>query len=70
MRVHQPGGHLMRERGAEVEDWTWRTTRRRFGTLWRLTKPYRGRTFFSVFSLLTATAAALAPPYLAKYALD
>ncbi|MGH2998122.1 MAG: ABC transporter ATP-binding protein, partial [Gaiellaceae bacterium] len=42
----------------------------RFGTLWRLTKPYRGRTFFSVFSLLTATAAALAPPYLAKYALD
>jgi ABC-type multidrug transport system fused ATPase/permease subunit len=70
MRVHQPGGHLMRERGAEVEDWSWRTTRRRFGTLWRLTRPYRARTFFSVFSLLTATASALAPPYLAKYALD
>jgi ATP-binding cassette subfamily B protein len=60
----------MRERGAEVEDWSWRTTRRRFGTLWRLTKRYRVRTSFSVVSLLTATMAALAPPYLAKYALD
>jgi ATP-binding cassette subfamily B protein len=60
----------MRERGAEVEDWSWRTTRRRFGTLWRLTKQYRVRTSFSVISLLTATMAALAPPYLAKYALD
>ncbi|MBV8598174.1 MAG: ABC transporter ATP-binding protein, partial [Actinobacteria bacterium] len=36
----------------------------------RLTRPYRGRTLFSVVSLLTATATALAPPYLAKYALD
>ncbi|HET7571340.1 MAG TPA: ABC transporter ATP-binding protein [Gaiellaceae bacterium] len=70
MRVHQPGGHLLRERGAEVEDWSWRQTRRRMGTLWRLTRPYRGRTGFSVVSLLTATATALAPPYLAKYALD
>ena len=70
MRVHQPGGHLMHQRGAEVEDWSWNTTRRRLGVLWRLTKPYRLRCFFSVFSLLTATAAALAPPFLAKYALD
>jgi ABC-type multidrug transport system fused ATPase/permease subunit len=70
MRVHQPGGSLMRARGAEVEDWSWRQTRRRLGTLWRLTRPYRGRTGFSVVSLLTATATALAPPYLAKYALD
>jgi ABC-type multidrug transport system fused ATPase/permease subunit len=70
MRVHQPGGHLMRERSAQVEDWSWNTTRRRLGVLWRLTKPYRSRTFFSLFSLLTATAAALAPPFLAKYALD
>ena len=38
--------------------------------LWRLTKPYRFRTFLSVFSLLAATATALAPPLLAKYALD
>jgi ATP-binding cassette, subfamily B, bacterial len=69
MRVHQPGGYLMRQRGAQVEDWSWNTTRRRLGVLWRLTKPYRLRTFFSVFSLLTATATALAPPLLAKSAL-
>jgi len=70
VRVHQPGGHLMRERGAEVGDWSWRSTRRRLGTLWRLTRPYRGRTALSVFSLLAATVTALAPPYLAKFALD
>jgi len=70
MRVHQPGGHLVRQRGADVEDWSWNTTRRRLGVLWRLTKPYRLRTFLSVFSLLAATATALAPPFLAKYALD
>ncbi len=70
MRVHQAGGSLMRQRGAEVDDWSWNTTRRRLGVLWRLTKPYRLRTFFSVFSLLAATATALAPPSLAKYALD
>jgi ATP-binding cassette subfamily B protein len=60
----------MRERGAEVRDWTWKTTRRRLGVLWTLTKPYRFRTFLSFFSLLAATATALAPPLLAKYALD
>jgi ATP-binding cassette subfamily B protein len=70
MRVHQAGSHLTQQRGAQVDDWSWRTTRRRFGTLWRLTRPYRGRTGLSVVSLLTATATALAPPYLAKYALD
>jgi ABC-type multidrug transport system fused ATPase/permease subunit len=70
VRVHQPGGHLTRQRGADVEDWSWNTTRRRLGVLWRLTKPYRFRTFLSVFSLLAATATALAPPLLAKYALD
>jgi ABC-type multidrug transport system fused ATPase/permease subunit len=70
MRVHQPGGHLMRQRAAEVEDWSWNTTRRRLGVLWRLTTPYRLRTSFSAFSLLAATATALAPPFLAKYALD
>jgi ATP-binding cassette subfamily B protein len=60
----------MQQRGAEVRDWTWKTTRRRLGVLWRLTKPYRFRTFLSFFSLLAATATALAPPLLAKYALD
>jgi ATP-binding cassette subfamily B protein len=61
---------LMRERGADVDDWSWGKTRRRLGLLWRLTRPYRSRTALSVVSLLTATATALAPPYLAKYALD
>jgi ABC-type multidrug transport system fused ATPase/permease subunit len=70
VRVHQAGGHLMQQRGADVRDWTWKTTRRRLGVLWRLTKPYRFRTFLSFFSLLAATATALAPPLLAKYALD
>jgi ABC-type multidrug transport system fused ATPase/permease subunit len=70
VRVYQHGGSLTRQRGAKVEDWSWNSTRRRLGVLWRLTKPYRLRTFFSVFSLLAATATALAPPFLAKYALD
>ena len=60
----------MQERGADVDDWSWSKTRRRLGLLWRLTRPYRARTALSVVSLLTATATALAPPYLAKYALD
>jgi ABC-type multidrug transport system fused ATPase/permease subunit len=70
MRVWQPGGHLMRERGAEVQDWSWGRTRRRVLTLARLTSPYKVRTAFSVVSLLAATATALAPPFLSKYALD
>jgi ATP-binding cassette subfamily B protein len=70
VRVYQHGGSLTRQRGAEVDDWSWNSTRRRLGVLWRLTKPYRLRTFLSVFSLLAATATALAPPFLAKYALD
>jgi ATP-binding cassette subfamily B protein len=61
---------MSRRTAAEVEDWSWNTTRRRLGVLWRLTKPYRVRTAFSAFSLLTATVTALAPPLLAKYALD
>src|SRR5205807_1422247 len=70
MRVHQPGGQLMQQRGGAVADWSWGQTRRRLGLLWRLTKRYRGRVALSVASLLTATGTALAPPYLAKYALD
>ncbi|TMK56538.1 MAG: ABC transporter ATP-binding protein [Actinobacteria bacterium] len=60
----------MRERGADVEDWSWARTRRRLATLARLTAPYKWRTIISIFSLLAATATALAPPFLAKYALD
>src|SRR2546421_8727345 len=70
MRVWQPGGHLMRERSAQVDDWSWRRTRRRLATLARLPAPYKTRTALSVVSLLAATATALAPPLLAKYAVD
>jgi ABC-type multidrug transport system fused ATPase/permease subunit len=70
VKLQQPGSHLMEERGAAVKDWSWRRTRRRFGTLARLTAPYKGRTALSAVSLLAATATALAPPFLAKYALD
>jgi ABC-type multidrug transport system fused ATPase/permease subunit len=70
MRVWQPGGHLMRERGAQVEDWSWQRTRRRLGMLLRLTRPYKTRTLLSVVALVVATATALAPPYLSKYAVD
>jgi ABC-type multidrug transport system fused ATPase/permease subunit len=70
MRVWQPGSHLTMQRGAEVDDWSWHRTRRRLATLARLTAPYRTRTIFSIFSLLLATATALAPPLLAKYAID
>src|SRR5436305_11138829 len=70
MRVWQPGGHLMRDRTAQVEDWSWRRTRRRLGMLLRLTRRYKGRTARSVCALLLAAATALAPPFLSKYAVD
>jgi ABC-type multidrug transport system fused ATPase/permease subunit len=70
VRVHQPGSHLTRVRGAEVDDWSWRATARRISTLARLTAPYKARTALAIFFLLLATAISLAPPYLAKLAID
>jgi ATP-binding cassette subfamily B protein len=70
VRVWQPGSHLSAIRKVEVDDWSWRRTRRRIGALARLTSPYKVRTALSVVSLLAATATALAPPFLAKYAVD
>jgi ABC-type multidrug transport system fused ATPase/permease subunit len=70
VRVWQPGGHLMRQRDAEVQDWSWRRTVRRVRTLASLTRPYKVRTALAVASLLAATLTALAPPYLAKVAVD
>src|SRR5213594_391341 len=70
MKVYQPGSHLLERHGAHVRDWSWRRTRRRLGTLARLIAPYKARTSLSVFSLLAATATALAPPFLSKYAVD
>ena len=70
MKVWQPGGHLSEQRDAEVGDWSWRRTRRRIGVLVRLTVPYRGRTALALGTLLVYTLVALAPPYLAKLAID
>jgi ABC-type multidrug transport system fused ATPase/permease subunit len=70
VRVHQPGGHLMRARGATVEDWSWRATARRVRTLARLAAKYKARTALAIFFLLLATGVSLLPPYLAKLAID
>ena len=70
MRVYQPGSHLLQERDAKVRDWSWPRTRRRLRTLHGLAAPYRWRAILSLVSLLAATVTALAPPLLAKYALD
>jgi ATP-binding cassette, subfamily B, bacterial len=60
----------MRDRGASVDDWSWRATARRLSTLARLAAPYKVRTTLAILSLLAATAASLAPPYLSKLAID
>jgi ABC-type multidrug transport system fused ATPase/permease subunit len=70
MRVHQPGGHLMRGGRPQVEDWSWAQTKRRLTALYRLARPYKLRTALAVASLLGATAVALAPPYLVGRTVD
>jgi ABC-type multidrug transport system fused ATPase/permease subunit len=70
MRVWQPGSYMTRQRGGQVDDWSWAQTMRRVRTLWRLAKKYKLRTTLALISLLVATATALAPPYLAKIAVD
>jgi len=70
MRVHQPGGHLLRGGRASVDDWSWRQTKRRLRALYTLARPYLGRTALATLSLLAATAVTLAPPYLVGRAVD
>ena len=70
MKVWQPGSHLMRQRDAKVEDWSWQQTARRVATLARLAAPYKRQTTLALITLFAATATALAPPYLAKLAID
>jgi ABC-type multidrug transport system fused ATPase/permease subunit len=70
VRVHQPGSHLMDERGGRVGDWSLSRTRRRGAVLWQLVRPYRRKAVIATGALLAATAASLAPPYLAKLAID
>ena len=70
MRVYQPGSHLSEERGGQVGDWSWQRTRRRIALLVGLALPYRARTAGALATLLAYTLVALAPPYLAKLAID
>jgi ABC-type multidrug transport system fused ATPase/permease subunit len=70
MRIYQPGSHLTDRRGAEVDDWSWARTARRIGFLFSLTRPYGRRTVLALAALLAAVATGLAPPYLAKLAID
>ncbi len=70
MKVWQPGSYPSMQQGGKISDWSWRRTARRIHTLASLTAPYKGRTALSVVSLLAATATSLAPPYLAKLAID
>ncbi len=70
MKVWQPGSYLSDQRGANVADWSWQRTARRLSTLARLAAPYKGRTALAIGSLLAATLTSLAPPYLAKLAID
>src|ERR687892_532400 len=70
MKVWQAGTHLTEQRGARVEDWSWRQTRRRLATLARLARPYPGRAALAGVTLVGFTIVALLPPYLAKLAVD
>jgi ABC-type multidrug transport system fused ATPase/permease subunit len=70
MRVWQAGTHLTDQRGAKVDDWSWRQTRRRLGILVRLARPYKLRTGLAGITLVAYTLVALLPPYLAKVAVD
>ncbi|GIU95164.1 MAG: ABC transporter ATP-binding protein [Gaiellaceae bacterium] len=70
MKIWQAGTHLSEQRGARVDDWSWRATRRRLGVLVRLAAPYRGRAALAIVTLVAFTAVALLPPYLAKLAVD
>jgi ATP-binding cassette subfamily B protein len=70
MRVHQPGAHLMRGGRPQGDDWSWVQTKRRLTALYHLAHPYKAQTLVAILSLLGATLAALAPPYLVGHATD
>jgi ABC-type multidrug transport system fused ATPase/permease subunit len=70
VRIWQAGSHLSEERGAQVHDWSWRGTRRRLAMLVRLAQPYKARMSLAAVTLVAFTLVALAPPFLAKLAVD
>jgi ATP-binding cassette subfamily B protein len=70
MKIWQAGSHLTDQREAQVEDWSWRQTRRRLATLFQLARPYKARAALAGVTLIAYTLVALLPPYLAKVAVD
>src|SRR5579863_1526465 len=70
MRVWRPGSSLVSERKVVVDDWSWAATKRRLTALYRLARPYRVRTALAIGSLVAATAASLAPPFLIGLAVN
>jgi ATP-binding cassette, subfamily B, bacterial len=70
MKVWQYSSHLTDERGASIDDWSWRRTRLRVRFLARLARPYPGRTALAVVTLVLYTFFALIPPLLVRRAFD
>jgi ATP-binding cassette subfamily B protein len=71
MRVWQGGGRTFADVSDErVQDWSWQRTARRVRTLTRLVSPYKRKATLAILSLFAATLSGLAPPYLAKLAID
>ena len=59
-----------RHTAPKVDDWSWARTARRVSVLARLASAYRRRVLLAFAALIGATATGLAPPYLAKVAID
>jgi ATP-binding cassette subfamily B protein len=70
VKVHQPGNYAERVSRSQIDDWSWPRTMRRVAVLGKLAAPYKRRVVAGVAALLVGTVAALAPPYLAKIAID
>jgi ABC-type multidrug transport system fused ATPase/permease subunit len=66
-QAHKIDERLSRD---QIDDWSWARTLRRVNVLVQLARPYGWRVAGGAVALLVATAASLAPPYLAKVAID
>ena len=70
MRIHQAGNYSERVSANQINDWSWAQTMRRVRFSPASPRPTDGACSAGVATLLVGTAAALAPPYLAKLAID
>jgi ATP-binding cassette subfamily B protein len=69
--MHQPGTYdRVGAPKPKIDDWSWARTMRRVSVLVRLGAAYRWRVAGGIVALLVATAASLAPPWLARMAID